>query len=349
MCQRKPGPRCTNHSKAAYEKAMTAFYDADEQVNELQDELAVEENKLTYHPDPTQKDIQEFEKLSRKLEKAEEQLDKASEAAYVAERNYTSSPESIKKLKARNEEIHKRVETLEKMYNAFSEHDLNTGEGQRVKWALRNRKAEATQTAREFQDASEQRAFEQRALKHELEREKRIADIEGGQFNGDPKAFRALVKSHVESSPEIQIDRMTLAEPEMSRRGDAVKTTYKVEVPHGGTATVTVRKEHRTDKDGALFTNYQTVTEFHPEKEDAPAHTRKGFGNAAPGMDFHEWDKKVTSEEQDSGDFLDEMREESRYRHLAETALKVGIQKQEQAYAKDALNRYSKRDNSRRQ
>lgn len=328
MCQRKPGPRCSKHAGESLEKAVAKHRDAQREyvrttyaLQQLHNQADNEGRALL---DAEEK---ERKKLLSRQKAAETKMHDAQDKVYVAERNYKSSPDTIKRYE-------NQCADLEMAFDAL-EHD----EGVYTHEQIQEMDAEYNEAKASLNWATQQRNFERDALKHELKREKRIAQMEECVENGDQETLRRLMKEHgADTDYHLDIQKIVTARPVYEESGTRMIGTYRVELPQGGTAVIKAKKTIGDDRFGRTAMLYTVKTTITAEKADAPGNTRKGFGNYRKdaGTVTLKWEGPPASKE----GLRARMGNKQELDMAAEFALRAEVKEHENAYQQDILARF---------
>lgn len=276
MCQRKPGPRCSKHAADQMAATLEKYRKADKKFSALLDEI----NEIQDAGDQPSRD------LMHKAHRASWQLSKAAGAYREAQHQYTASPAGIEKLEqtllGQSEKEDQARRDLEALPPSTDPREVDDAMARVERETVLREKVAAR-----LNDAHRRREFDHTALKKEKEREADYARLETALDSGDREEFTAQI-DHIKETYD------PLVKVELMRRENEKYTvpkgyspdnarTYNVNLPHGGTAEVTVIREQ-----GAKDT-YTTSVSIFPKKKDAPGNTRDGFGNYLPT--YHEDDK----------------------------------------------------------
>lgn len=281
MCQRKPGPRCSNHGRMRMVGTQKRFEEANAKFTAMLDEF----NKMQERGETPSR------VFTRKLNQLHKKERKAAREFREARHQYGSTPAGIEELESKLRQHSGKEVQAQKDLDALplTADPEARKEAERRVWreGMMRKKYGAR-----LDDANRRREFDQKALKKEKERENALVRVETALASGDEEEFKRELEHMKNSySPVVDVhdmrrenDRYTVPVGKMPSHA----RTFDVNLPHGGTAQITVTRKEGEDTD--VYTSSVIIT---PTKKDAPGDTRDGFGNYAPSSaeDDHEKSK----------------------------------------------------------
>lgn len=227
MCQPKPGPRCSNHSKVALDKAQEAY-----------DKAKAEKFILM----PQVKYRKKNEAISTRRKKARERLD-------LARMRYDATPEGITELEGQIKEQSVIAEKAKQNVRRIDP-DAPAQGNEEARETIREYDRESRKLKdleKRHRRGEQRRAFEAKALKHEKNRQevvKRMDELaDAGDLDEFNKLYEQDAREHFLVNPQAQaLQPIRIDEGLDKYKGSVVHAHMKMTTTQGGVAEVEVRK-----------------------------------------------------------------------------------------------------------
>lgn len=359
MCERKPGPRCSKHTREKLVKVESKYTRTHQRLDELSRKRREMNEELEAQGNPSDEQLAELDELEYQQRIAKMEAQDVRAEFYVAHRNYYSSPAGIKEYE--NALTAAKKQLIQSRHRYEDAQDGPTGDT--LHGYIKSDERAVKDLEAKIENAQEQRAYERRALNAEKEREDRMRGIERGIKEGDKEQVESLLKQQVNTLSEIDVNRIRTNQPKLLKYNeDSLRNArnkyggegiaeggmeYDVDIPHGGTGRVYVVRTALRKDDGSYETAYQTFVWLSPEDRNAPDFTRKGFGTASPVfpqvntvvVPLSLNDSLTDEEKRKQAEVLDR----KGFDKAANVALQNELNRQEQAYASNVATRYKNR------
>lgn len=268
MCQPKPGPRCSGHTREALVKAETQFAEAESLLQDAEKthlSQGTAEQKRVYNSH-----LNKYRTLQSRFHRAQ--------------RRYDATPEGLERLKEAQKEGQQAASKLRDTIEAERRNPLERKEAVAE---LRSTLDKNSEVADRYDRARTRRQFERQALQHRKERAEEIKNLEALAQTGNVAEMRASLDKYMRNTIPVHIDSQIDEEPDpqMSLRGTAysplvsTKRTFKATTADGGKVDIEVEEEQGRGDDGSSFSRYKVTPKFKAQKNDAQWYGQGGFGN----------------------------------------------------------------------
>lgn len=331
MCQRKPGPRCSNHVQEQVLNTQSRF----KKINEESEVALKELHEVSSRSEVPSKDL--AYKVRTTLEKEKE----AARAYHEACHQFEATPAGIKALEKK---VEQQSDVERQAYKDFlylppsaSSEERDDADARAQEESVRLKGLLAR-----LKDARRHRFFDTEALKNEKKRENAQVRTEAALDAGDKEAFeREISLMSNDYNPQIDIQAMRREREFYTTPGGLFSDhgrIYDLNLPHGGTAQVSVVKE--ATEEGNVCRVSVAVT---PKNKFARGDTRQGFGNYIPTYEKGEEATFTFPDLPPGQDYTGRGGKNRHFESLAKSGLRQHLMNLHQAHCADLKKRFEER------